>query len=246
MVQRVHAFLRERLALVSRLGWIAHIHDQGVRTRVQNRNHIIHRAHCEDLRFVEHGHVHAVQSSAETVLAGAEHDAAAGRERDLLLAVCSADAFHVPAEHWIVLHLAHVRECLVAGARMVGGPDGFQVRCEYRLEEQRSADGEGLADLPAAGQHGAVRATRVLAFRVLSEQKPQETLLPQVETDAGLARSFVDSRELAADDAFRLAENLGDFRQSTLRHRPSPRLPHRPADQSNRRPGAIRYVRIRR
>ena len=31
MVQRVHALLRERLALVSWLGWIAHVHDQRVR-----------------------------------------------------------------------------------------------------------------------------------------------------------------------------------------------------------------------
>ena len=246
MVQRVHALLRERLALVSWLGWIAHVHDQRVRARVQDGDHVVHRAHGEDLRLVENGHVHAVQASAETVLSGAEHDAAAGRERDLLLAVRPADAFHVPAEHRVVFHLAHVRERLVAGARVVGGPDGLQVRREYRLEEQRGADGEGLADLPAAGQHGAVRATRVLAFRVLGEQKPQETLLPQVETDAGLARGFVDSRELAADDAFRLAEDLGDFRQSTLRHRPSPRLPHRPADRSDLRLGVIRCVRIHR
>ncbi len=52
--QRGGTFLLERLALVARLRWIAHEHDQRVRTRIHDRNQVVQSLDGEDLSLVEH------------------------------------------------------------------------------------------------------------------------------------------------------------------------------------------------
>ena len=178
---------------------------------------------------------------------GAEHDAAAGREHDLLFAV----RLRMRSTYGRALDCASIwhisRECLVAGARIVGGPDRFQVRHEYRLEERRGADGEGLADLPAA--RTAQRSSAPHAYLPSAFLANRTTRSPAAagRNDAGLARGFVDSRELAANDAFRLSEDLRDFDQMIT----STSSVTSSSSSSNRwirdlRPGVIRCVRIRR
>ena len=81
--------------MIARLRWIDHEHNQRIRTCVHDWNQVVQRLDGENLSLVEHFDVGGVQTSAETVLSGAEHDAAAIGETDLLLSVRAAHGLHV-------------------------------------------------------------------------------------------------------------------------------------------------------
>ena len=85
----------EHFAGVDRSGWRAHVDDERVFRGVGGRDHVLEGFFGEDLRLVEDDDVDCGEASAEALFAGAEEDAAAVGEGDLLLAVGLADGFAV-------------------------------------------------------------------------------------------------------------------------------------------------------
>nr|DAZ65510.1 MAG TPA: hypothetical protein [Caudoviricetes sp.] len=188
--QRLVAAHGEHLRRIRRLRRRAHVDDQRVTRRVRRRNHIVQRAFGQNLRLVEHFHVHAVETTTEAILTGTKHDARSIDEHDLLLTVRpSRLAIGKPAYRLAPHQSAHELERLVAHSHPMRRPQHLQrPLAQDAQHHDHRADQKRLSHLTANADDHATDTGRIHAVGGLAENTTNQLSLPSVVFDAAQSR----------------------------------------------------------